>query len=150
MHVIPVRIAYSILTRKLMCVHTAYSAALAFMYSSKEGAEEMDLRGSSLTDVSGSRVSAIPPDPSLGAESPAGSGAASAETSPFFAFMYSSKEGAAEMDLRGSSLTDVSGSRVSAIPPDPSLGSSKRAGSGAASAETSPFFAFMYSSKEGA
>ena len=34
--------------------------------------------------------------------------------------MYSSKEGAAEMDLRGSSSSLGSGSRVSAIPPAPS------------------------------
>jgi len=33
--------------------------------------------------------------------------------------MYSSKEGASEIDLRGSSFTCASGSRVSAIPPAP-------------------------------
>ena len=37
-------------------------------------------------------------------------------------FMYSSKEGATEMDLRASSCSKAAGSRVSAIPPDPSLG----------------------------
>mmetsp|Transcript_9508 Transcript_9508/g.28344 ORF Transcript_9508/g.28344 Transcript_9508/m.28344 type:complete len:204 (-) Transcript_9508:57-668(-) len=40
---------------------------------------------------------------------------------------YSSKEGAAEMDLRGSSSSNASGSRVSAIPPAPKLGPLKSA-----------------------
>jgi hypothetical protein len=38
--------------------------------------------------------------------------------------MYSSKEGASAIDLRASSSTFASGSRVSNIPPDPFLGSS--------------------------
>ena len=37
---------------------------------------------------------------------------------------YSSNEGAAEMDFLGSASSLASGSRVSAMPPDPSLGSS--------------------------
>ena len=36
--------------------------------------------------------------------------------------MYSSKDGAAEIDLRGSSLSFASGLRVSAIPPAPISG----------------------------
>ena len=39
-------------------------------------------------------------------------------------FMYSSKEGAAEMDLRGSSSSLGSGSRVSNMPPAPFFGGS--------------------------
>ena len=43
------------------------AAALAFMYSSNDGAAEIDWRGSdSFTNGSGSRVSAMPPLPSSG------------------------------------------------------------------------------------
>mmetsp|Transcript_35698 Transcript_35698/g.54107 ORF Transcript_35698/g.54107 Transcript_35698/m.54107 type:complete len:80 (-) Transcript_35698:167-406(-) len=79
----------------------------------------MDLRGSSCWRVSTIRVSAIPPEPmwpsAEGAAGAAGAGAAAAGAGAAAAgagagaaaasrdFKYSSKEGAAEMDLRGSS-----------------------------------------------
>ncbi len=49
----------------------------------------------------------------------AGAGAAAVDPSAARCFKYSSKEGAAEMDLRGSSCFMGSGLRVSAIPPAP-------------------------------
>lgn len=47
----------------LYCAYLPSSAARCFKYSSKEGAAEMDLRGSSSSLASGLRVSAIPPAP---------------------------------------------------------------------------------------
>merc|ERR1719199_1248035 len=113
---------------------------------------EMDLRGSSWTKASGLRVSAMPPEPTWGPPEAAGAGAgaggvqagaaagagaggvhagagaaaagagAGAAAPPSRCLRYSSKEGAAEMDLRGSSCSKASGLRVSAMPPEPTWG----------------------------
>mmetsp|Transcript_33364 Transcript_33364/g.98381 ORF Transcript_33364/g.98381 Transcript_33364/m.98381 type:complete len:211 (+) Transcript_33364:400-1032(+) len=72
-------------------------------------------------------VLVLPPYPTAGAAGAAatgagaaGAGAAGAAAAPPpRCFRYSSKEGAAEMDLRGSSCSKASGLRVSAIPPAP-------------------------------
>ena len=71
------------------------------------------------------RVLATSDPPPTAAAGAAAAGAAAAGAaaavvpSPARCFKYSSKEGAAEMDLRGSSSTLASGLRVSAIPPAP-------------------------------
>mmetsp|Transcript_5537 Transcript_5537/g.8113 ORF Transcript_5537/g.8113 Transcript_5537/m.8113 type:complete len:208 (+) Transcript_5537:651-1274(+) len=72
----------------------------------------------------GIKGAGAPAPKGAGAATGAGAGAAAGAAaavvpSPARCFKYSSKEGAAEMDLRGSSCWMVSGLRVSAIPPEP-------------------------------
>merc|ERR1719313_1956736 len=101
----------------------ASSAALAFMYSSNDGAAEIDWRGSdSFTNGSRSRVSYMPPAPFSPYRRVASALRPNllAASSAALAFMYSSNDGAAEIDWRGSdSFTNGSGSRVSYMPPAP-------------------------------
>ena len=80
----------------------------------------------SIPDVEPSASRVIPELGRNGAGSATGAGAgaaagAAAAVVPSFerCFKYSSKDGAAEMDLRGSSSSLASGLRVSAIPPAP-------------------------------